>query len=164
MLSKLFKGLKGGESRPIFDATHVLIDESSKTRDEALQFIARELFNRNYITHQDKFLVDLIAREDTDSTGFKDGIATPHAKSKQVKSAGIWVVRFSNPIQWETMDNSDVQTVIALSIPNKGSEDVMKSLIAISKANMKAEFRDIVKNGENNTVVSEIENVLKEGI
>ncbi len=160
MLSKLFKGLKGGESLPIFNSTHVLVDDSSKTRDEALKFIAKELFNRNYVNNQEKFFADLIARESTDSTGFKDGIATPHAKSKQVKSAGIWVVRFLNPIQWETMDNSDVQAVIALSIPNKGSEDVMKSLIAISKANMKAEFRDIVKNAESDTVAGEIDRVL----
>ncbi|SJL83416.1 PTS sugar transporter subunit IIA [Vibrio palustris] len=160
MLSKLFKGLIGGESLPIFNSTHVLMDDSSKTRDEALQFIANELFNRNYISNPDKFLEDLIARESTDSTGFKDGIATPHAKSKQVKNASIWVVRFSNPIPWETMDNSDVQTVIALSIPNKGSENVMKSLIAISRANMKAEFRDILKNAESDTVATEIDRVL----
>jgi len=164
MLSKLFKKLKNGEELPIFDSTHVLTDNSSKTRDEALQFIAKELFNRNYVNHQDKFLSDLIARENTDSTGFKDEIATPHAKSKQVRNAGIWVVRFKNPIKWETMDNSDVKTVIALSIPNQGSDDVMKSLIAISKANMKAEFRDIVKNGANEAVTREIERVIGGGV
>lgn len=164
MLSKLFSAFGGGEKLPTFNATHVVTDPSSKTRDEALQFAARQMFNSGYVSDQHKFYTDLLARENKDSTGFKDHIATPHAKSKQVKNAGIWVIRLTHPVAWETLDDSPVTTIVALSIPNKGDEQVMKPLIAISKANMKAEFRDVLKHGDVDAVAAEVERIIGEGL
>lgn len=162
MLNRLFNVFGRGEELPTFDVTHVLNDKDSKTRDEALQFIAQAMFKHGYVNDANKFLSDLISRETKDSTGFKDAIATPHAKSKHAKYASIWVVRFNHPIEWETMDEVPVKAIVALSIPAKSAESAMMPLIAISKANMKEEFRQVLKTGEESVVAKEIERVIGE--
>lgn len=126
---------------PSFTETHILRDSVSTTRDEALQFIAEQMMQAGYVHSAESFLQDLIARESKSTTGFKDQIATPHAKSREVLNAGIWVVQFTHDIPWETMDERPVRTAVALAIPAKSDEAGMLPLIAISRANMKAEFR-----------------------
>ncbi len=159
---KWFKKLSGeGEvSLPSFRPENVVGDTQSTTRDQALKFIADQMASAGYVKDAQAFHKDLIAREEHDSTGFKDQIATPHAKSKQVINAGIWVVQFSHDIPWETMDDSPVRAVVALAIPANSDESVMLPLIAISKANMKAEFRSILKEGDKSAVTTAIEGVI----
>lgn len=152
MFSELLKKLLRGRSLPSFSADHILSDTTSTTRNQALKFIADSMQAAGYIMSADEFFNALVTREEHGTTGFKDHIATPHAKSKQVKHAGIWVVRFSHEIPWETMDSLPVKTVIALAIPAKSSEAVMMPLIAISRANMQASFREILNHGDRQSI------------
>ncbi len=158
----MFKGLMkkfSGESLPSFDADHILEDTVSTTRDEALQFVATAMTKAGYV-RSGEFVTDLIARDDKSSTGFKEHIATPHAKSKQVLHAGIWVVRLTHDIAWETMDEKPVRTLVAFAIPTKGKEDVMLPLIAISRANMKEAFRNTLNNGDKASIAAAIKEAI----
>ncbi|CAM3680750.1 Heat-responsive suppressor HrsA [Vibrio aerogenes CECT 7868] len=158
MLSKWFKK-SSGEVRPSFQADHVIRDPNSTSRDQALKFIAQQMYQAGYVGSADTLFSALVERETKDTTGFKNGIATPHAKSKQVKHAGIWVVHFDHDIVWETMDDSPVKTAVAFAIPVKGDETAMAPLIAISRANMKQEFRDVLNHGDKAAITEAIEGV-----
>ncbi|SHO57511.1 PTS sugar transporter subunit IIA [Vibrio quintilis] len=158
MFSKWFKK-SSGEDRPSFQADHVITDPDSTTRDQALKFIAQQMHQAGYVGSADAFFSALAERETKDTTGFKDQIATPHAKSRQVKHAGIWVVHFANEIPWETMDERPVKTAVAFAIPLKGGEEAMAPLIAISRANMKQAFRDVLNHGDKETITAAIEDV-----
>jgi len=145
---------------PSFSADHIICDSESRTKEQALQFIANEMQAAGYILSANDFYKDLLAREKHDTTGFKDQIATPHAKSKQVKHAGIWVVKFRHEIPWETMDSKPVKTAIALAIPAKSSSDVMMPLIAISRANMQEKFRKTLNEGDPENINIAIHNAI----
>ncbi|SHF10169.1 PTS sugar transporter subunit IIA [Vibrio gazogenes] len=149
-----------GKARPSFQVDHVIRDPDSTTRDQALRFIAQQMHQAGYVGDVDAFFSALVARETQDTTGFKDQIATPHAKSKQVKHAGIWVVHFANEIPWETMDERPVKTAVAFAIPAKGDETAMAPLIAISRANMKPTFREVLNHGDTVSIVAAIEDAI----
>lgn len=146
----------GKKDLPSFTDTHIVQDRQSRTRDEALLFIAKQMELAGYIRSAEGFSEDLQAREIKSSTGFKDQIATPHAKSKQVLNAGIWVVHFDHELAWDTMDGKPVKTAVALAIPAKSSESVMLPLIAISRANMKADFRQTLNEGSSASIFAAV--------
>ncbi|CAG8999646.1 MAG: hypothetical protein CENE_01625 [Candidatus Celerinatantimonas neptuna] len=151
MFKNLFKKRSAGQL-PLFSISHIVDDSLSQTRDQALKNIAQLVKQAGYVRSDERFCQDLLAREAMSSTGFKDGIATPHAKSPQVATAGIWVFRFNNPIDWDTMDNRPVKTAVALMIPDKGHNDDMLPLIAISKANMDPDFRKVLIEGHHESI------------
>jgi mannitol/fructose-specific phosphotransferase system IIA component (Ntr-type) len=151
MFKQLLKKFTRG-SQPSFSTEHIVTDLNSTTREQALQFIADRVAQAGYVRNAEAFFQDLLDREARSTTGFKDHIATPHAKSSQVLHAGIWVVRFAHDIPWQTMDDRPVRVAVALVIPAKDNDAVMLPLVAISRANMKAEFRHILNTGNDEAI------------
>lgn len=159
MFKHLFKK-RSTQQLPLFSIEHIVDDHCSKTRDQALKAIAQQVKQAGYVSSDEQFYQDLLAREALSSTGFKGGIATPHAKSPLVLCAGIWVFRFHHPVHWETMDNQPVKTAVALMIPDQGNQDVMLPLIAISKASMNPDFRSILNDGNHGAIDKAIRQVI----
>ncbi|MFM2484708.1 PTS sugar transporter subunit IIA [Celerinatantimonas yamalensis] len=151
MFNRLFKSTPH-LSRPLFDISHIIYDNDSTDKRQALAFIARNVMQAGYVRSDTVFLNDLLAREAQSSTGFKDAIATPHAKSKQVLHAGIWVCQFSHHIAWETMDEKPVKVAVALLIPATNDQAAMLPLISISRANMRDDFRRILTSEQPNEI------------
>lgn len=75
---------------------------SSNTKEDLLKEMVNKLYEKGYISSSEKFLEDVLKREEIAHTAFETGVATPHAKSEFVKKAGVVVgikkdgVDFSN--------------------------------------------------------------------
>src|SRR5699024_11947634 len=80
------------------------------------------------------YLKGLKKREEEITTGFKDGIAIPHCKHKTVYRPSLILMKFSNPIEWESMDDLPVTLAFALAILNEKNQDHLKLLSSISRA------------------------------
>ena len=54
--------------------------------------------------NKEQYLKDVLAREDSGTTGLGDGIATPHAKSSGVKEAGLAAITVPAGTDFDSMD------------------------------------------------------------
>jgi fructose-specific PTS system IIA-like component len=89
------------------------------------------------------------AREETYSTGLGHGFAIPHCKSDAVQAATLVVVKLRAPIEWGSMDNQPVHTVMLLAVPTSGegegndaAKQHMKIFASLARKLMHEEFRD----------------------
>ncbi|MEF2509373.1 PTS fructose transporter subunit IIB [Vibrio mimicus] len=131
------------ESKPVFRPQHVLFDDESTTKEQAFAFIAKHAMALGYVSDAKAYESGLSAREQSSSTGFTDGIAIPHCKNSASTHTGLFVVRFSHPIEWETMDEQPVKTAVALCIPTDGNEESGCILTKLSlQIMMHQSFRD----------------------
>lgn len=144
----------------VFNAQHILSDAVSTTQQQAFQFIATQAHKLGYVDDINGFTAGLQARESHSSTGFLEGIAIPHCKSSHVKQAAIFVVRFAHPIAWETMDDLPVTTAVSLAIPDVGATESLRMLSKLSRAMMKPEIRDSLRQSDAQALLDTIEHVI----
>ncbi len=102
----------------ILDSSHVFLDCSAATRDEALELAASKAVELGATSDAAALLEGLKAREAEGSTGMMGGFAIPHCKSALVSDPCIVVLRFSEPVEWQSMDEAPIDCAIALFIPD----------------------------------------------
>lgn len=102
----------------ILDSSHVFLDCSAATRDEALELAANKAVELGATSDAAALLEGLKAREAEGSTGMMGGFAIPHCKSALVSDPCIVVLRFSEPVEWQAMDKAPVDCAIVLFIPD----------------------------------------------
>lgn len=126
----------------------IYLNENLKTKDEVLKKLS-EIAVKEGIAQDSKILYDaFIEREKTSSTGMMDGFSIPHAKSETINKAQILVIRNNNGLSdWETLDDTEVNLVIAILVPNENvNETHLKVLSNVSRKLMSDENVRILKN------------------
>ena len=132
------------EAKELFSEDHIYIDENSTTQDEAFKFIASIAKKHGYVKSEEDFYHGLQEREKEATTGFNDGIAIPHSKNSTVISPGVFLIKFKNPIEWDSLDGKKITTAFALTIPEDGAENHLKILSSIAKELIDDNFRNTV--------------------
>lgn len=134
----------------VFKETHIYVDENSNTQDEAFRFLASIAYENGYVSNKEEYLKGLYEREKEATTGFNDGIAIPHCKGKVVKKSGVFLIKFKNPIEWNSLDGKPIKVAFGLTIPEDGANNHIKILSAIATKLIDDDFR--------NKIVSDIDN------
>lgn len=102
-------------------------------------------------------------REALDSTGFGNCVAIPHAKIMGLKEAFIGIFRFSEPVEWEAIDDEPVQVAIALVMPGEAENNThIQVLSKFSRKLMDDEFIETLLEEKNpdkmyNFILTEME-------
>ncbi|HLS09616.1 PTS sugar transporter subunit IIA [Lentibacillus sp.] len=124
----------------IFNMNNIVFDSSVKTKDEALNYIAAFAEQQGVVKSPKAYYKGLKKREKEVTTGFKDGVAIPHCKHKTVISPSLMLVKFSNPVEWESMDGKAVEVAFALAIPDGKNNEHLKLLSTLSRALIDEQF------------------------
>ena len=132
------------EERELFIENHIYVDENSKTQDEAFKFIASIAKKHGFVKDEIAYYNGLKEREKEATTGFNDGIAIPHSKNETVISPGVFLVKFKNPIEWDSLDGSKITTAFALTIPEDGAENHLRILSSIATKLVDDNFRNTI--------------------
>ncbi|WP_408008106.1 PTS sugar transporter subunit IIA [Pseudalkalibacillus sp. A8] len=82
-----------------------------------IEQLASLLEKQGRIESKAEFTQGVLAREVQITTGFGNGIAIPHCKSKTVRNASIVIGKLASGVDWKAMDDRDVSFVIMLAIP-----------------------------------------------
>ncbi|MCC5896047.1 MAG: PTS sugar transporter subunit IIA [Alkalibacterium sp.] len=61
-------------------------------------------------------------REEISTTGFGEGFAIPHGKSSDLNKPLVAVMKLAYGVDWEAMDEEEVNTVILLIVPEENGE------------------------------------------
>ncbi|PPE04106.1 fructose PTS transporter subunit IIA [Williamsoniiplasma lucivorax] len=128
----------------LFKEKYIFLNVDVKDIDDLFDKFSEIAFNNN-IANSKNVLVDAFkSRESLSSTGLEDGIAIPHARVAAINQPTIFFIRLKENIIWETFDNSNVNTVIMLFIPETQG-NYLDILANIAQKLMKPEFRNQLK-------------------
>ena len=80
-------------------------------------------------------------RERMGSTAIGHGVALPHGRNDVFEEARAAFVRVREPVDFEAMDNEDVDLLLALSVPTHFTHQHLQLLAEIAERFSDAEFR-----------------------
>lgn len=106
------------------------------------QFVAGDLGE-----HVDaaELFASLLARERLGSTGFGDGIAIPHCRSKLVDSAVGCLMSLEQPIEFESVDEKPVDLLFALLVPEEATEEHLNLLAGLAERFSDSDYCDALR-------------------
>lgn len=101
------------ENKELLQRKNIIVKCDPLTKEDAIKKAGQLLADSGYVDQE--YVAAMLEREKTFSTFMGNGLALPHgveAAKKQVKTSGISVVTFKEPIDW---DGNPVQTVIGIA-------------------------------------------------
>lgn len=140
-------------------ASHVLLDQSASSVDEALRLLADQAVALGLSSNADGVYEAFRAREAEGTTGMTGGFAIPHAKSDAIDEAGMIVVKFAEGVEWASMDNQPVTCAISILTPAAEAGTTHLQLLSkVAVLLMNEGFRSEVQAAESAEKIAELVN------
>jgi PTS system nitrogen regulatory IIA component len=115
-----------------FDNSHVSINDDSKSKKSVLEKLASILSGTTGID-ADIIFNKLYEREKLGSTSVGNGVALPHARLDGINMPFISVVVLEEAIDFDNIDDFDVDIVVCLVVPLRQTEDHLTLLSSLSQ-------------------------------
>ena len=128
--------------------THILPNLEAGTKKQALQEMAKMAAP---ITGLDEHVIFdvLFAREKLGTTGVGQGIAIPHGKVENLKQVYGFFARLAQPINFEAIDEKQVDLMFMLLAPHDAGADHLKALAKVSRMFRDPEFCSSLRKSDN---------------
>ena len=128
----------------------------SKTKNAVIRELYNNLEETNLIKDEELGLNDIFAREEMGSTGIGKKIALPHAKTKAVDELIATFGISRNGIDYESLDNENVNIFFMFLCPEEKTQEYLKVLARISRLIRDDKFIDKLLKAESNGEIIEI--------
>ncbi len=112
------------------DAISLTCDAESMK--QAICCVARHASSRYGLDRND-VIEALLEREKLGSTGIGEGIALPHALVPGLTEKALVLLRLSQPVDFDAVDDQPVDLVCALLVPEAGCQDHKKCLAKLAR-------------------------------
>lgn len=126
-INNIIENKKDNMLSEIINEEVILINESYKYKDEALDKMTQKLIEGGYVTQE--FLLSVFKREMLDDTYLKGGIAIPHGASEFVTKPTILITKLANKILWSGNYEVDIIFLIALKEDSKNYFEQLYKII-----------------------------------
>ncbi|ATZ18706.1 PTS system, 2-O-A-mannosyl-D-glycerate-specific IIA component [Williamsoniiplasma somnilux] len=145
-------------AKQIINSNLIILDSNAKNKEEAFEEVSSLAFKNKIINNEKDMYDGLVAREKETSTGLEDGFAIPHSRSKKIKKAAVFFVKFKKSIKWETFDNKPVKVAIFLAIPENESVNLHISVLSeIAQKLLNKNTRDFLKKeNDKNKIINKL--------
>lgn len=95
----------------------ILLQASPADKKDAILLLGDLMAAGGHLSDKDQYIHDVLLREESGSTGLGQGIATPHAKSTGVKSAGLSAMVVPNGVDFESLDGEPARLFFMIAAP-----------------------------------------------
>lgn len=109
----------------------IVLDLKCENKNNVLLELVKLHKKLDNISDIEKFMADIISREQQSSTGIEEGIAIPHAKSKYVEKIGVTIIRTKEGIEYGALDDKKSNIFFMIAAPegaNNSHIEVLKQL------------------------------------
>jgi PTS system fructose-specific IIC component len=110
----------------------IRLNLNATTKESAFVELIDVLSAEGRISDKTQFLADINAREELGNTGFEDGIALPHAKSKAVSEPAVVVGVSREGIAYGAEDGKPSKLFFMIASPENGSDHHIEVLAELS--------------------------------
>lgn len=119
----------------------IAVDLDVNSKKEVITYLAELLYQQSKVESVEKYVEEVMVRENHETTGVGKGVAIPHGKSEAVKQSSVAIAKLKNPIEWNSLDGEPVDLVFQLAIKKSDEGDLhLKLLSNIACKLMEDEF------------------------
>ena len=136
------------------DDSHISIDDDCRNKKSVLDKLSVLLSKSSGIS-VNKIFTGLYEREKLGSTSVGNGVAIPHARIQGVEHPFVSVMTLDNPIDFDNIDNLDVDIVVCLIVPYEETENHLALLACLSSILDKISNRKKLRGARNSEQVLE---------
>lgn len=122
----------------------IIMNCQSKSQKNALEVISNKMAELTS-TNKDEIFQKLYEREKLGTTAFGNGIAIPHARIEGIQSAKIIMLKLTQAIDFNSIDNSKVDIVMSLFVPNDNNKMHIELLSKIASLLDNQVFREKIR-------------------
>lgn len=134
------------EIKDIINSDLILLDYEVENKDEFFNKISYFLKEKDFVEDKSIFFDSLIDRENISNTGFGEGFAIPHGKSKTVKKTLVMFIRLKKSIEWGAYDNEPVKNIFLFAIKDNDKNDLyIDALAKLSRKLVDDKFINLIK-------------------
>ena len=114
------------------DNSQISINDDCRSKKSLLERLSLLLSKSSGIS-TDEIFSSLYEREKLGSTSVGNGVAIPHARIKGINHPFVSVIILDNPIDFDNIDNLDVDIVVCLIVPYEETENHLTLLANLSE-------------------------------
>ena len=133
-----------------------VLDLKSQNRDDVIKEIAQKLVGGSKILDEEKFIADVLERENLGSTGIGNNVAIPHARTNAVKGFVIGFGRSVSGVEFKALDARKVNLVFLMGADPEELNLYLRILAELSKLLMNASFRQTLISASTELEVIEV--------
>jgi len=148
----------------IFSKDLIKLDYYALDKKSLITEMAEFLQCSGYVGNLSGFLSSVFEREGLMSTGIGHGIAIPHARSKEAKELKICVAILKDRIEFDSIDESLVDIVFLIAVPDTLKDEYIKVLSAISNFCRNEDNRNILRECDNEEDVYKLLRIIEDEI
>lgn len=131
----------------LLEENQIVLNLKAQTRDDAMAELIDVLANNRKIDNREKFLVQVRAREKTNSTYGADGVAFPHARTELAQEMALAAGRSEAGIPW-TERGEIAHLIFLIAVPDKLITDYLVLIGAIARATKDQPLRTLLLHAE----------------
>ncbi len=120
-------GLEGGSKKRILEKAAEIISEQNPDMESSC------IFN------------GLHGREKLGSTGIGDGIAIPHCRLQSCAQPKGYLIKLTNPIDFDAIDRQPVDLLFVLIVPEDATSEHLQTLASIAELFSQSTTRDALR-------------------
>lgn len=124
----------------------MVMDLKATTKEAAIDELIASLAESGRINDQVLFKEMILKREGESSTGIGGGIAMPHAKTKAVNEPTVVFAKSAKGVDYDTLDGEPAHLFFMIAAPEGAGNTHLRTLAALSRLLIDAEFIDELKN------------------
>lgn len=111
------------------------------SKDAAIDYLIDLHAKSGNITDKAEFKKEILAREESGSTGVGEGIAIPHSKNAAVKQPGLAAMTVPDGVDYDSLDGQPANLFFMIAAPEKGADVHLEVLSRLSMLLMDENFR-----------------------
>lgn len=139
----------------IFNKKYIKTNLEVSSKHDALKKISNFAKELEIISSVTDVTNALKSREEESSTGFENGFAIPHARTKSILKPAILFIKFKKAIDWNSLDKQLTSCAFVLLIPEEVSAVHLDFLSKISTALMDKNFVNKIKETNSKDLIYE---------
>ena len=128
----------------------------SETKEEAIREIVSVLDGPGKIRDKDKFIEDILEREQLGSTGIGHNVAIPHARTDVIEGFVIGMGRSEKGIDFNSIDGKKAHIIFLMGASTKELNLYLRLLAELSKLLMSFSFREQLMSAHSSEEVLEV--------
>jgi PTS system nitrogen regulatory IIA component len=114
------------------DDSHISINDNCRSKKSILEKLS-QLLSKSSGINVNEIFTGLYEREKLGSTSVGNGVALPHARIKGVELPFVSIIILDNPIDFDNIDNLDVDIIVCLIVPYEETENHLALLSNLSE-------------------------------
>ncbi len=119
----------------------IALNQKAGTKVELIERLTALMDKTGAIKDKDVYMKDVLAREESGTTGIGEGVAIPHAKSSGVIKAQLAAMTVPEGTDFESLDGEATKLFFLIAVPENSNDEHLKVLSRLSTMLMDETFR-----------------------